>query len=120
MKYTLYFLAATLLIILVSVKTSNTGGQSAMVIERSKVDYVSLNLVDKEPVTKAYINGEEVLYNAASLQRCDELYKYLHLIGYGNLEGSKQMVYLYRWNLEGYFVTISELLAIYNDKHKHT
>ena len=62
---------------------------------------------------KAFINGEEVNYDAASYQRCDELYKYYHLIGYGNIENSKEMVYLYKLNLDSGFVTQEELIAIY-------
>lgn len=62
---------------------------------------------------KAFINGREVNYDAASYKRCDDLYRYYHLIGYGNIENGKEMVYLYKLNLDKSFVTQEELIAIY-------
>jgi len=117
MKYILSFLAATFVIIFFATSTSNKGELSAMVIPRQTIQDWSKVEMKEMNNHKAYINGEEVSYDAASYQRCDEMYKYFHLIGYGNLEGSNEMVYLYRLNLNDRFVTVSELLAIYNDKH---
>lgn len=113
------FLLAVSAIVLFAKATSNKGELSCMVIERPTIK--DWNGVEMKEIynPKAFINGEEIQYDAASYTRCDEVYKYFHLIGYGNIEGSNEMVYLYRLNLQDRFVTVPELLAIYNDKHRH-
>ena len=115
-KYYILAILSFVGVIAFAISTATLDGElSAMVVPRQTITDWSNVKVDLTlpPSSKGTINGDTVLYDATSYIRCDELYKHFHLIGYGNPENGKEMVYLYKLNLDKFFVTQEELIAIY-------
>ena len=107
-KLLLVYLTAVAVMAIYIVTTSHNGTESYASVERPKEGYVTIRQ-NKE--LKAVVNGDTIPFLAASNKRCDNLYKYGHCIGMGNIVGASGVYYIYVKNDNYRLITVDQMLA---------